>query len=62
MEDGYCESFKGKLCDEPFNAEILWRRHYNTVCLHSSLGDRPLVPEAVVSAAFKPLLQMPALN
>lgn len=52
-ENGYCESFNGKLCDELFNGEIFhnlkeakvvidqWRYHYNTVRSHSSLGYRP---------------------
>jgi transposase InsO family protein len=49
-ENGYCESFNGKLRDEMLNGEIFysanearvlieqWRRHYNTVRPHSSLG------------------------
>ena len=49
-ENGYCESFNGKLRDELLNGEICytlkeakimieaWRRHYNTVRPHSSLG------------------------
>ena len=49
-ENGYCESFNGKLRDELLNGEIFytlkeakiviesWRRHYNTVRPHSSLG------------------------
>jgi transposase InsO family protein len=52
-ENGYCESFNGSLRDELLNGEIFhtlteaqilieaWRRHYNTVRLHSSLGHRP---------------------
>jgi len=58
-ENGYCESFNGKLRDELLNAEIFytlkearivienWRRHYNTVRPHSSLGYRPPAPEAL---------------
>ena len=58
-ENGYCESFNGSLRDELFNGEIFyslaeaqilieaWRRHYNTVRPHSSLGYRPPTPEAV---------------
>ena len=38
-----------------------WRRHYNTVRPHSSLGYRPPAPEALVWPA-KPMAQMPALN
>ena len=56
-ENGYCESFNSKLRDELLNGEIFyslaeakvlieaWRRHYNTVRPHSSLGYRPPVPE-----------------
>jgi transposase InsO family protein len=57
-ENGYCESFNGSLRDELLNGEIFytlaeakalieaWRRHYNTVRPHSSLGYRPPAPEA----------------
>ena len=49
-ENGYCESFNGKLRDELLNGEIFyslkeaqivieqWRKHYNTVRPHSSLN------------------------
>jgi putative transposase len=49
-ENGYVESFNGRLRDELLNGEIFyslreariiieaWRRHYNTVRPHSSLG------------------------
>ena len=59
MGDGYCESFNGSLRDELLNGEIFyslaeaevlieaWRRHYNTVRPHSSLGYRPPVPQTV---------------
>lgn len=58
-ENGYCESSNGSLRDELLNGEIFyslaeaqilieaWRRHYNTVRPHSSLGYRPPAPEAV---------------
>ncbi len=58
-ENGYVESFNGKLGDELLNGEIfytlqeakvlieMWRRHYNQVRPHSSLGYRPPAPEAV---------------
>jgi transposase InsO family protein len=58
-ENGYIESFNGKLRDELLNGEIFytlleaqvlveqWRRHYNTVRPHSSLGYKPPAPEAV---------------
>ena len=57
-ENGYCESFNGKLRDELLNGEIFyslkeakiviaqWRKHYNTIRPHSSLGYRPPAPQA----------------
>jgi putative transposase len=57
-ENGYIESFNGKLRDELLDRELFdtlleakvlierWRRHYNTVRPHSSLGYRPPAPEA----------------
>ena len=57
-ENGYCESFNGRLRDELLareqfdtllEAKVLierWRRHYNTVRPHGSLGYRPPAPEA----------------
>ena len=68
-ENGYCESFNGKLRDELLNREILytlkearvllelWRREYNHVRPHSSLGYRPPAPVARMpaKAAFAPL-------
>jgi transposase InsO family protein len=57
-ENGYIESFNGKLRDELLNGEIfytlqearvlieMWRKHYNQVRPHSSLGYRPPAPEA----------------
>jgi len=61
-ENGYCESFNGKLRDELLNGEIFcslkeakvlieqWRQHYNTVRPHSSLGYRPPAPQTFVPA------------
>lgn len=61
-ENGYCESFNGKLRHELLNGEIFgslneakvlieqWRRHYNTVRPHSSLGYRPPAPQAYMPA------------
>ena len=58
-ENGYIESFNGKLRDGLLNGEIFdtllkarvlierWRNEYNTVRPHSSLGYRPPAPEAV---------------
>jgi putative transposase len=63
-ENGYSESFNGRLRDELLNGEIFatlreaqvlverWRWHYNRVRPHSALGYRPPVPEAVLA---KPL-------
>lgn len=61
-ENGYCESFNGKLRDEFLNGEIFyslkeaqilterWRQEYNTQRPHSALGYRPPAPVA----AFRP--------
>jgi putative transposase len=63
-ENGYCESFNGKLRDELLaretfyslrEAKVLierWRRHYNTKRPHSSLGYRPPAPETVMLDAI----------
>ena len=84
-ENGYCESFNSKLRDELLNGEIFyslkeariiiesWRRHYNEVRPHSSLGYRPpapavLFPECPAAQpqpappGAQPLVQMPLLN
>ncbi len=57
-ENGYCESFNGKLRDECLNGEIFyslkeaqivieqWRVEYNTRRPHSALGYRPPAPAA----------------
>jgi transposase InsO family protein len=59
-ENGYNESFNGKLRDEVLNREIFytlreaqviierWRQEYNTFRPHSSLGYLPPAPEAVL--------------
>ncbi len=59
-ENGYNESFNGKLRDELLNVEIFyslkeaqilierWRQEYNTARPHSDLGYRPPAPEAQV--------------
>jgi len=64
-ENGYNESFNGKLRDELLNGEMFyslkeaqvliekWRRHYNEVRPHSFLGYRPPAPRAVVSSIKK---------
>ena len=57
-QNGYIESFNGKLRDELLNGEIFdtlweakvlmerWRKEYNQRRPHSSLGYRPPAPEA----------------
>ena len=57
-ENGYVESFNGKLRDELLNREVFdtlleakvlierWRHAYNTVRPHSSLGYQPPAPKA----------------
>jgi putative transposase len=59
-ENGYCESFNGKLRDEFLNGEIFyslkeaqilterWRVEYNTARPHSALGYRPPAPQAIL--------------
>jgi len=59
-ENGYCESFNGKLRNELLDGEIFytlreaqvlieeWRQHYNRVRPHSALGYRPPAPETTV--------------
>ena len=58
-ENGYIESFNGKLRDELLNREIFtklleakvlmenWQKEYNQIRPHSSLGYRPPAPEAI---------------
>jgi hypothetical protein len=57
---GACLRFNGKLRDEVLNGEIFytlkeaqivierWRRHYNTIRPHSSLGYVPPAPESIL--------------
>ena len=71
-ENGYCESFNGKLRDELLDREIFytpaearhvieeWRRHYNEVRPHSALGYRPPAPETAIPPASAPLRSTPA--
>ena len=61
-ENGYVESFNGKLRDELLNGEVfytlaevrvlteLWRRHYNHHRPHSALGYRPPAPKAMLAS------------
>jgi transposase InsO family protein len=67
-ENGYCESFNGRLRDELLNGEIFyslreaqiiieaWRRHYNTRRPHSALGYRPPTPEAIIAMDQRPVM------
>jgi transposase InsO family protein len=63
-ENGYIESFNGKLRDELLIREIFttlkeakvlieqWRQEYNHIRPHSSLGYRPPAPEVIMSGAL----------
>ncbi|MEP4247379.1 IS3 family transposase [Tateyamaria sp.] len=67
-ENGYCESFNGRMRDELLNGEIFyslreaqimierWRNHYNTKRPHSALGYRPPAPEAIVPMDQRPIM------
>ena len=70
-ENGYNESFNGKLRDEFLNGEIFftlpeavilveqWRRMYNTVRPHSAYGGLPPAPETIKpSACFLRMSQL----
>ena len=60
-ENGYIESFNGKMRDELLNREIFntlteaevlieqWRQEYNHIRPHSSPGYRPPAPEAILA-------------
>ncbi len=59
-ENGYIESFNGKMRDELLNREIFttlaeakvlieqWRKEYNQIRPHSALSYRPTAPEAIM--------------
>jgi len=59
-ENGYIESFSGKLRDELLNREIFttlteakiliegWQKEYNQIRPHSALRYRPPAPEAII--------------
>ena len=67
-ENGYCESFNGRMRDELLNGEIFyslreaqiiieeWRKHYNTKRPHSALGYRPPAPEAIIPMDQRPVM------
>jgi putative transposase len=62
-ENGYIESFNGKMRDELLDREIFttlqearvlieyWRREYNQIRPHSAKNYRPPVPETILTAA-----------
>jgi hypothetical protein len=62
-ENGYCESFNGKMRDGFLNREVFdtmfevevltrkWILEYNTVRSHSALGYRPPAPEVILAAS-----------
>ena len=64
-ENGYIESFNGKMRDELLNREIFysvkeaeilierWRVEYNTIRPHSALGYKPPAPQAVMERPFQ---------
>ncbi len=71
-ENGYIESFNGKLGDELLKRERFdtlrearvlierWRRHYNQVRPHSSLGYRPPAPQTTAAGRVQtPFEQRP---
>ena len=64
-ENGYIESFNGKMRDELLNREIFttleeakvlieqWRKEYNHIRPHSAKNYRPPAPEAILAVATK---------
>ena len=73
-QNGYNESFNGKLRDELLNGEIFyslrvakvlierWRRHYNEVQPHSAIGYRPPAPQAILPSRADPLFAIDGLQ
>ena len=87
-ENGFIESFNARLRDELLDGEVFytlreaqiviesWRRHYNTVRPHASIGYRAPAPEVFIPAlaaspaalprpappAMRPLAPRPTLN
>ncbi len=67
-ENGYIESFNGKLRDELLNGEIFytirearavikaWKKEYNEFRPHSSIGYRPPAP-AAIAPEYEPVLE-----
>ncbi len=70
-ENGFIESFNARLRDELLDGEIFyslkeaqvviesWRRHYNTLRPHGSLGYKPPAPEVFVPAMSMRTAQQP---
>jgi putative transposase len=70
-ENGFIESFNARLRDELLDGEIFyslkeaqvviesWRRHYNTLRPHGSLGYKPPAPEVFVPAMPARAAQQP---
>ena len=68
-ENGYNESFNGKLRDELLNTEMFytlreaktiieqWRNHYNHRRPHSTLRYRPPAPQATISSLLPPITE-----
>ncbi|WP_321831288.1 IS3 family transposase [Thalassovita sp.] len=66
-ENGYCESFNGRMRDELLNGEVFyslreaqilieeWRKHYNTRP-HSALGYKPPAPETIIPMDQRPIM------
>ena len=64
-ENGYIESFNGKMRDELLNREIFttlveakvlisqWRKEYNQIRPHSALSYRPPAPEAILAGVTR---------
>ncbi len=73
-ENGFNESFNGKLRDELLNGEIFytlreaqvlierWRQHYNGIRPHSALGYKPPAPQAIAPRRTDPAFAMDGLQ
>mgnify|MGYP001364538489 CR=1 FL=1 len=73
-ENGYVESFNGKLRDELLEREVFytlreaqvlierWRKEYNTLRPHSALGYRPPAPETFLQGPSWPVRSVYALE
>jgi transposase InsO family protein len=73
-ENGYIESFNGKLRDECLNREVFttlaeakvlieqWRSEYNQIRPHSARGYQPPAPEAILPLQLGSAMLHPAAN